>query len=86
MELQFVLSTDPAIIKYSDACLIFDANNIRCTLPSTSNSGAITEFGEYLISVVDSNTKTQLSDENILSIIILPSPIVSSASPIHSYI
>ena len=76
IRLQLVQSEDPVVVYYSDECSVTNATSIHCSLPSEGASDAVTEFGEYLISVVESGTNLRLNDENLLSILVLPRPAV----------
>jgi hypothetical protein len=43
-------------------------------------------YGEYVLSIVNSNTLMQVSDENLLLIVILPIPTIVAYTPLISYV
>ena len=61
---------DQTVTIASNACSVKSSTLVTCLLPA----GPLANYGEYLVSLEEIASTLQISDENILSLVILPKP------------
>jgi len=72
---------DGSILFYSSTCSVLSQIKLECLLPLT-----FTAYGEFIVTLVATATQFQVSDSNILNLIVLPVPNVVSVSPTKTFV
>jgi len=77
--------TSPTIeLKGPTACLAKSQFQTSCDLPAAAN---FTAYGEYLVSFEEVNTGIELSDDHsMLVLLVLPTPIITNVTPVHTVV
>ena len=66
---------DKSVKLYTKECEVVSPVFIRCLIPSR-----LQMYGYYMVSLYEKDTLYKLNDENLLQILVLPRPVISTTS------